>query len=62
MLQQRVDMLVSGSMKMLMEFWLALAREIPVVIVKPAAEATPKVVRKAMAKRLARSVWGKVAQ
>ena len=45
-----------------MEFWLAPVREFPVVIVKLAAEAKPKVVRKAMATRLARSVWGKVAQ
>src|SRR5437667_8490171 len=45
-----------------MELWLAPVREFPVVIVKLAAEAKPKVVRKAMATRLTRLTWGEVAQ
>jgi len=40
----------------------AAVREFPVVIVKLAAEAKLKVVRKAMATRLTRLTWGKVAQ
>jgi hypothetical protein len=45
-----------------MEFWLAPVTEFPVVIVKLAAEAKSKVVRKVMATRLTRLTWGKVAQ